>query len=103
MIDVNEIKYLTKLGTEEFEKNIIEGPLLKNIISSIETAAIEGYMVWKKTINKDDSIRELKVIQKYLKASGFKCEFEEKKKRSLIGEYTEHIFTVDWSDNEKNS
>ena len=88
---------MSEEGTRSFEQQVLEGPLLKRFIRSIEDSALEGYTGYKHKIQPGEDIRSLKVIQKALKESGYKCEFEEVEKRGLITNYFEKYLVVKWS------
>ena len=92
------MKELTELGKEDFQKSALEGPVFKSIIRSIESAALEGYTGWHKTLSSHDDIRELKVIQKALIDAGYESEFKYKSYKNLLGmNSTTTTFHVNWN------
>ncbi|MCJ8008091.1 hypothetical protein ACFFF5_17940 [Lederbergia wuyishanensis] len=92
----NEMMELSEEGKKKFEKEVLEGPLFKKVLQSIEDSALKGYTGYRRKIHSQDEVRSLKVIQKYLQAAGYKCEFETEKRLGLISEYDVHYFVIRW-------
>ncbi|MFB7301706.1 hypothetical protein [Heyndrickxia sporothermodurans] len=94
-----ELKQLSDQGLENYKKSVLEGQTLKNIINSIEDAALNGYTGYKEKLSSDDDIRELTFIRDYLKEQGYYCEIETTDKTGLLGmKFKERIFVVGWSE-----
>lgn len=97
IININDLKELTELGKAEFEKSVLEGPMFKNIVRSIEDAALEGYTEWSRNIESDESLRELEVVQSALIAAGYECVI--KVDRGTVFNFVPYVtrkFIVDW-------
>jgi len=97
IIKVGDMKELSELGKEEYEKNVLEGSTFKSVVSSIEGSAIKGYTGWYKVLDSSDDTRELEVIKKALIEAGYGCEFKHKRYKNLLGLYsTTTTFHVNW-------
>lgn len=98
-IDIPSPDFLSEMseeGVKAFEQDVLEGPLFRGIVQRIEDIALAGFKSYSRKVY-SDQVRGLKVIQKNLQAAGYYCEFEERTKRSIFGEYKEQYFVVDWS------
>lgn len=95
------LKTLSNDGLKNYEQEVLEGPLFKQIISAIEDSALDGYIAWSRRVDSHDDIRTLRVIRKVLIEKGFYCEFETKVKNGLLGNYNEQRFVVRWGDESK--
>lgn len=91
------LNQVSKDGLANYEKEVLEGPLFKNIMKNIEDSALEGYTGWKKTIHGHDDLRALNAIRKELQAKGYYCEFETVDFNGLLGTYKKKNFHVKWS------
>lgn len=92
------LKQLSSDGLASYKKDVLNGPLFRKIMTSIEDSALDGYTGWKKRVDSHDDIRALKVIQEELQKKGFHCEFETVEKRGLLGAYKEQYFRVKWGE-----
>ncbi|MGE7020450.1 hypothetical protein [Solibacillus cecembensis] len=95
------LKELAKGGRTSYEQDVLNGPLLKRIISRIEDSALEGYTAWEKLLDSHDDIRALNVIRKELQEKGFKCEFKTRESCGLLGSYTNQFLIVNWGGDNK--
>jgi hypothetical protein len=96
IIKADDMKELSEFGKEEFEKSVLEGPLLKSVIRNIEDSALGGYTGWTTKFDSSVDVREFKVIQKYLTDAGFNCEIKSELKKGLVYQYTQNSFHVNW-------
>ena len=87
---------ISEKGTRDFEQEILNGPILKRFIRSIEDSALEGYTGYRHKIYPGEDIRALKVVRKALKAAGYSCEFEEVEKKGLVTNYFERYLVINW-------
>lgn len=92
------LKQLSSEGQVNYEKDVLNGPLFKKIMTQIEDSALDGFTGWRQRIDSNDDIRALKVIQKELQSKGFYCEFETLEKRGLLGPYNEQYFHIKWGE-----
>lgn len=96
-----ELKELSNKGMERFKESVLNGPTFREIISKIEESALEGYMGWRKKLDRDSDYREIGVIRDYLNENGYSCEIKNEKKVGAFGlVYYEKYFRVSW-DNKK--
>lgn len=98
----DELKELTELGQAEFEKSVLEGPLFKSILASMEDSAMKGYSGFKKTIYDVEDLRDYYVIQKAFQNAGYECEIEIERKTTFFNvPYTNRLFRVSWDNDKK--
>ncbi|WP_285397611.1 hypothetical protein [Lysinibacillus sp. fls2-241-R2A-57] len=90
------LKQLASEGQANYEKDVLDGPLFKQIMTKIEDSALDGFTGWRQSVDTHDDVRALKVTQKELQSKGFYCEFEIVEKRGLLGPYKEQYFQVKW-------
>jgi len=90
------LKGLTAEGLASYERDVLNGPLFKQIMTRIEDSALAGYTGWRQRVDQHDDVRALKVIQKELQSKGFYCEFETEEKRGLLGPYKDRYFQIKW-------
>lgn len=88
---------ISEKGNHNFEQDVLNGPIFKKFVRAIEDSALEGFTGYRHKIYPGEDDRALKVIQKALKEAGYKCEFEEVKKKGLVAEYTDRYFHIKWS------
>lgn len=83
---------------ERFKESVLNGPTFREIISKIEESALEGYMGWRKKLDRDSDYREIGVIRDYLNENGYFCGIKTEKKVGALGlEYYETYFVIDWN------
>lgn len=97
IMKASDIKELTGLGKLEFETNVLEGPMFKNIVTSIEGAAINGHSSWSTFNVPQEDIRGLEIIRTALLAAGYECEIDMKHEMRFFGmEFAIRQFKVSW-------
>ncbi|MEK5528486.1 hypothetical protein MKX79_03700 [Viridibacillus sp. FSL R5-0468] len=92
----SELNAISVESRKNYEKSVLEGPLLRTIVQKLEDAALEGLTTWKRKIDSTDNVRALKVISNTLENRGFNCEFKPISNPGLIQSYTEEYFIVEW-------
>ncbi|MEX3621895.1 hypothetical protein [Viridibacillus arvi] len=100
-INIPSPKFLKELSEERFknyEKEVLEGPLFKRIITNIEESALKGFKGWKQRLDSHDDFRALKVICKQLSDQGFYSDFETVDVNGLVGNYKQQYFVVRWGE-----
>ncbi|MEK4715263.1 hypothetical protein [Sporosarcina sp. FSL K6-5500] len=97
IMKASDTKELSNLGQMEFEKNVLEGPMFKNVVTSIEEAALNGYSSWSINNVPFEDIRGLKIIQTALQAEGYECEINMNNEFNFFGmKLTTRQFKVSW-------
>ncbi|MEK4715370.1 hypothetical protein [Sporosarcina sp. FSL K6-5500] len=97
IMKASDIKELTDLGKLEFEKNVLEGPLFKKVVTSIEEAALNGHSGWSIDNVPFEDIRGLKIIQTALQEAGYECEINMNNEFNFFGmKLTTRQFKVSW-------
>lgn len=97
IMNASDLKELSILGEAEFEKNVLEGPRFKSIMTSIEDAAMQGHCSWGTSLVPAEEVRELRVIQQALQDAGYNCELDETTGKAFgILDYTNRKFEVSW-------
>ncbi|MET3658131.1 hypothetical protein [Sporosarcina psychrophila] len=97
IMKASDIKELTELGKSEFETNVLEGPMFKHVVSSIEEAASNGYSAWSINNVPFEDIRGLKIIQTELQEAGYGCEINMKNEFNVFGmKFATRKFKVSW-------
>lgn len=92
-----DMQELAELGEAEFEKNVLEGPLLKSIVASIEEAAINGQTSFSKGFDLSDT-RSMEVIQNAFLEAGYECEMKIEHDRRLFGiPYSSREIVIIWN------
>ncbi|WP_369354222.1 hypothetical protein [Lysinibacillus capsici] len=90
------LKQLAADGLASYERDVLNGPLFKQIMTRIEDSALAGYTDWRQRVDQHDDVRALKVIQKELQSKGFQCEFKTEEKQGLLGLYKVRYFEIKW-------
>ena len=97
IMKASDTKELTDLGQLEFETNVLEGPMFKQVVTSIEEAAINGHSLWSIDNVPFEDIRGLKIIQTALQEAGYECEINMNNKLNFFGmTLTFRQFKVSW-------
>lgn len=91
------VQGLSEEGVKNFEREVLNGSLFRDVIQSIEDAALAGYTETSRTFHSTETKRALGVIRKNLQAAGYYCEFGIQTKLSYFGEYKEPCFVIKWS------
>lgn len=96
IIKANELQELTELGQVEFVKNVLEGPLFKSILASMEDAALNGRSSFEKLFDIAD-LRAMNLIKSAFIDAGYECEIKIEKSRMLLNlPYTCHKILISW-------
>lgn len=96
IMSASELAKISEEGKQQFEKDALESPVFRSLVTGIEEAALKGYTGYYGKLNSNHDRRAYEIYVKYLCASGYKAEIKRTQKKGLLGFYFEEEFHVSW-------